>query len=142
MTISALLYLIFAVLGFSVVLPAEDIALIEQAGFVTEADLPVGVCGLTKTEHYPDGSKPNNDTVVVSVPSSSCTVEFLPTAIIHEVGHVHCNQYYAEWQKASTQAERQQRSEECAWWYVWVHQPSQTVRIFLPPNYIPVIPTP
>lgn len=144
MTLSALLYLILSVLGLGVVLPQADIDRVEKAVFVLPQDLPAGVCGVTITEHWPDGSHPNEDEIRITAgpdASPGCTGQFLPTAIIHEVGHVKCNEVYREWiQLGKDDAERRQRSEECAWYYVWENMPKQQATIFLPPEYVPVAP--
>lgn len=141
MTASAFLYLILSALGFSVVLPPEDVALVERAAFVSPGELPAGVCGITITTHWPDGSRPNDDEIKITFgpnAADGCRVDFLPTAIIHEVGHTVCGERYREWMQA--QADRAQASEECAWWYTWTHLPNQTAKIYLPPDYQPVTP--
>lgn len=141
MTASAFLYLILSALGFSVVLPPEDVSLVERAAFVSPGELPAGVCGVTITTHWPDGSKPNDDEIRITFgpnAADGCRVDFLPTAIIHEVGHVWCGEHYREWMQA--QVDRAQASEECAWWYTWTQLPNQTARIYLPPDVAIVAP--
>jgi hypothetical protein len=140
-TVSAFLYLIISALGFSVVLPPEDIARVERAAFVSPGELPAGVCGITVTTHWPDGSQPNDDEIKITFgpnATDGCRVDFLPTAIIHEVGHTWCNEFHADWQRAA--ADPRQAAEECAWYYTWLHLPNQTARIYLPPDFMPVAP--
>jgi hypothetical protein len=140
-TVSAFLYLILSALGFSIVLPPEDVSLVERAAFVSPGELPAGVCGVTITTHWPDGSHPNDDEIKITFgpnAADGCRVDFLPTAIIHEVGHVWCNEHHAEWQRAAP--DPRQASEECAWYYTWVQMPHQTAQIYLPPDVAIVAP--
>jgi hypothetical protein len=140
-TVSAFLYLILSALGFSIVLPPEDVSLVERAAFVSPGELPAGVCGVTITTYWPDGSRPNDDEIRVTFgpnAADGCRVDFLPTAIIHEVGHVVCGEQYREWMQA--QADKAQAAESCAWYYTWLHLPNQTARIYLPPDVTIVAP--
>jgi hypothetical protein len=140
-TVSAFLYLILSALGFSIVLPPEDVSLVERAAFVSPGELPVGVCGVTITTYWPDGSRPNDDEIRITFgpnATDGCRVDFLPTAILHEVSHVKCNELYREWMQAAP--DPAQAAEECAWYFVWLYAPYQTARIYLPPDYVPVAP--
>jgi hypothetical protein len=135
MTASAFLYLLLSVLGFSVTLPADDVALVEHAAFVDPGELPAGVCGITITTHWPDGSRPNEDEIKITAgpnATAGCRIDFIPTAIIHELGHVVCNDRYREWQASAPDPHA--AAEQCAWWYTWEQMPNQTARIYLPPD--------